>query len=62
VHTTTNHIVTVDGDTAHQRCTLLLIKLGRDGAQSFDRVGWYDDELVRTAAGWRFRSRTVSFP
>jgi hypothetical protein len=62
VHATTNHLVTVDGDTARQRCTLLLVKLGADGAQSFDRVGWYDDELVRTPAGWRFTARVVSFP
>jgi hypothetical protein len=62
VHTTTDHLVTVDGDTARQRCTLLLVKLARDGTSSFDRVGWYDDELVRGPDGWRFTARVVSFP
>ncbi len=62
VHTTTNHVITVDGDTARQRCTLLLVKLAEDGTSVFDRVGWYDDELVRGADGWRFTARVVSFP
>jgi hypothetical protein len=62
VHATTDHIVTIDGDTARQRCTLLLFALGKDGSSSFDRVGWYDDELVRGPDGWRFMSRVVSFP
>ncbi len=62
VHTTTNHVITVDGDTARQRCTLLLVKLAKDGTSSFDRVGWYDDELVRGPGGWRFTARVVSFP
>jgi SnoaL-like domain len=61
VHVTTDHIVTVDGDTARQRCTLLLFTTKPGVAATFDRLGWYDDELVRGPDGWRFTARVVSF-
>ena len=62
VHVTTNNIITVDGDNAEQRCTLMLFALTPDGAATLSRVGWYDDQLVRAADGWRFTARAVSFP
>jgi hypothetical protein len=32
---------------------------GPDGSEQNNHVGlWYEDELARTAAGWRFARRT----
>ena len=57
-HVTTNHNVTVQGDTAHS----LSYVHGRfirqvPGGNMFESTGWYDDRLVRTAAGWRIAQR-----
>jgi ketosteroid isomerase-like protein len=54
-------IVRVDGDRARARW--YLTELGRpagDGEDYFNH-GLYVDELVRTADGWRFRSRTYHY-
>jgi ketosteroid isomerase-like protein len=59
VHATTDAIVTIDGDTATQLCTLLIVSRTRDGQrQQLLGTGRYRDELVRTPAGWRFTRRT----
>ena len=53
--------ITVDGDTAHARtsCTNPMISTRPDGTTTVWLIGlWYDDDLVRTDAGWRFRGRT----
>jgi hypothetical protein len=53
--------ITIDGDTAHSRtsCTNPMISTKPDGTVSVWLIGlWYDDELARTAAGWRFSART----
>jgi hypothetical protein len=53
--------ITVDGDSAHARtsCTNPMISTKPDGTTSVWLIGlWYDDELVRTADGWRFNVRT----
>lgn len=59
-HVTTNHQVVVDGDAAH--CLSYVhgrfIRQIPDGGNMFESGGWYDDRLVRTAAGWRIRRRT----
>jgi hypothetical protein len=58
-HATRGHHVAVGGDHA----TCLSYVLGRfirevpDGGNMFESAGWYDDELVRTAAGWRISRR-----
>ncbi len=58
-HVTTNHQVAVDGDTA----TCLSYVHGRfirsvpEGGNLFELTGWYDDQLVRTAEGWRISNR-----
>jgi 3-phenylpropionate/cinnamic acid dioxygenase small subunit len=52
--------ITVDGDTAHARtsCTNPMISTKPDGTTSVWLIGlWYDDDLVRTADGWRFAAR-----
>ena len=58
-HATRGHHVAVDG----ARATCLSYVLGRfirdvPGGNMFESAGWYDDELVRTAAGWRIARRT----
>lgn len=58
-HVTTNHQVVIEGDRAsclsyvHGR----FIRLGVEGGTMFESTGWYDDELVRTADGWRIQTR-----
>jgi len=57
-HATRGHHVAVDGD----RATCLSYVLGRfirdvPGGNMFESAGWYDDALVRTAAGWRISRR-----
>ena len=48
--------VTVTGDTAVAR-TICFNPMVVDGTKVFFVGLWYDDELVRTATGWRFASR-----
>lgn len=59
VHITTDPIIEIRGDTASQRCTLLLCRRS-DGMFSGMTAGRYQDELVRTLQGWRFLSRTAT--
>ena len=50
----------VDGDraTARTPCINPMVLADTDGADKVWLIGlWYDDELVRTADGWRFASR-----
>ena len=62
-HVMTNHQVRVLGDHAHA-FTYGQWRLVRHAAEGADRLGplwdgtgWYDDEWVRTHAGWRCRKR-----
>jgi ketosteroid isomerase-like protein len=55
-HISANHAIDIDGDTARTRSYLIATHVfdrgnPRDHAQA---GGWYDCELRRTAAGWRF--------
>lgn len=53
-------LITVSGDTATARtsCSNPMVSTRSDGTTSVWLIGlWYDDELVRTAAGWRFSRR-----
>jgi hypothetical protein len=53
--------IEVTGDTATARtsCSNPMISTKRDGTTEVWLIGlWYDDELVRTDAGWRFAKRT----
>lgn len=56
-HVTSDFIIEVDGDTAHQACYLTYL----DVADNFSvaMFGDYSDDLVRTPEGWRFRSRRL---
>lgn len=58
VHITTDHVIDIDGDEAAQRSRLIAFYLAQDGsANNFVTTGWYVDQLVRTAAGWRIKHR-----
>jgi hypothetical protein len=58
-HHTGNHRVSVDGDRAN--CISYVhahfIRAVPEGGNMFEACGWYDDVLVRTAAGWRIDRR-----
>lgn len=59
VHTTTDPVIEVDGDRAVQTCTLISARRTEDHQPVvFGGTGRYTDELVRTAAGWRFARRS----
>ena len=60
VHITTDPIIEIDGDRAVQHCTLIVANRHEDRSPvTFGTTGRYDDELVRTADGWRFTSRVA---
>jgi 3-phenylpropionate/cinnamic acid dioxygenase small subunit len=53
--------ITITGDTAQARtsCNNPMVSTKPDGTTSVWLIGlWYDDDLVRTDAGWRFAKRT----
>lgn len=60
-HLVATHQVTIDGDRATCRCYLQAqhVKHGVDGGPNFIVAGRYEDELVRTSAGWRISRRTL---
>lgn len=60
-HLLLNFSVTVTGDTATARTECVVISFSRTGSsdtidQNVASV-WYDDEFIRTDAGWRIRHR-----
>lgn len=59
-HIMSNHLVDVAGDTAQAFTygTWRLVRKKADGAPLWDGSGWYDDDMIRTTAGWRIRRRT----
>jgi hypothetical protein len=58
-HVMTNHLVTVAGDTAaaHTYGSWRLVRHAAGDPPVWDGTGYYDDQLVRTAAGWRIARR-----
>jgi hypothetical protein len=61
-HLVGNHQVVVDGDTATHRCQLHSqhFKSGTEGGDWFVVGGHYDDDLRRTASGWRISHRVMT--
>lgn len=59
-HYTTNCRIRVDGDRATCRSFLLMTSTKPGAAPVNVMAGTYDDDLVRTADGWRFAARTVT--
>jgi uncharacterized protein (TIGR02246 family) len=61
VHITTDPIIDVDGDRATQKCTVIVCNRSKDGSPvQFGMTGRYEDELVRTPDGWRFKRRVAT--
>jgi len=50
-------VVELDGDRARARTTIREVAAGAGGEPGLDNLGIYNDEVVRTPAGWRFQSR-----
>jgi len=59
LHVTSNHIITGDGNDAKMRCYLQLVTAPRGEKPEIRFCGRYADVLVKTGAGWRFKTRTV---
>lgn len=59
LHRMSNQVITVDGDTATLRTYVDALILTADGS-GVNAVGYYDDDAVRTADGWRIRNRTFT--
>ncbi len=60
-HFTGNHVVTVNGDEAHcfSYVRAHFMRNFDGGDHEYQAIGWYDDVLVRTFAGWRIRHRVT---
>ncbi len=60
-HLVANHQVAVDGDRATHRCHLQSqhVLAGCDGGENYIVGGYYQDQLVRTADGWRIAHRLM---
>lgn len=50
-------VLELDGDTGTGEVPLLFI----DQTNHHMRMGWYSDTYVRTADGWKLRTRTMTF-
>ena len=59
MHRMSNQVIAVDGDTATARTYVDALILGPDGS-GVNAIGFYDDEAVRTADGWRISKRTFT--
>ena len=60
-HLVGNHEVVVDGDTATHRCYLQAQHVRKDAVDGPNYIvaGRYEDEFVRTEAGWRIKYRRL---
>jgi hypothetical protein len=59
-HLVSSILVDGEGDRAMLRAYLQVVAMGDDGSLQVAVQGTYDDELVRTADGWRFARRSFS--
>jgi hypothetical protein len=60
-HIVANHVITPSADGATGKSYLLAIGVGGNPT-TIERQGGYEDVYVKTATGWRFRSRVHVFP
>lgn len=60
MHRLSNYAIVVDGDTATARTYIDGLIMAQDNSSGVNAVGFYDDELVRTAGGWRIARRRFS--
>ncbi len=59
-HWTNNLVIDTAGEGATGKCYLVLFNLGGEGGPTILTSGIYNDELTKTADGWRFKSRKVT--
>lgn len=57
LHRLTNQAITVDGDTGSARTYVDAVIMFGDNQSGVNAWGFYDDELARTADGWRIARR-----
>lgn len=57
MHRLSNIAITVSGDTATARTYIDGLIMAADNSGGVNAVGFYDDEIVRTADGWRIARR-----
>lgn len=57
MHRITNQVVTVEGDSATARAYVDALIMAQDNSSGVNAVGYYDDEFVRIASGWRLARR-----
>jgi 3-phenylpropionate/cinnamic acid dioxygenase small subunit len=57
MHRLSNQVITVDGDKASARTYVDALIMVSDNSNGVNGIGFYDDEIVRTADGWRIARR-----
>jgi hypothetical protein len=57
LHRLTNQAITVDGDHGSARTYIDAVIMFGDNQSGVNAWGFYDDEVVRTADGWRIARR-----
>lgn len=57
MHRLGNFAISIQGDTARARSYVDALVYGPGGVGGAHSVGYYDDELMRTAEGWRIARR-----
>ncbi|MFL4477341.1 nuclear transport factor 2 family protein [Paeniglutamicibacter sp. ORCA_105] len=57
-HLALNHMINIDGDAASATVYLHAMVVMADGRRD-ESVGYYTDDYVRTAQGWKFRRRAA---
>jgi len=60
LHRMTNHVITLDGDAATARTYVDALVMSADNTSGVNAAGFYDDDLVRTADGWRVARRVFT--
>jgi ketosteroid isomerase-like protein len=53
-HISSNHQITIAGDTAESRSYLQAVHVGATQTEHWDAGGWYDCTYRRTPEGWKF--------
>lgn len=57
LHRLTNQAITLHGDTATARTYIDDLIMAGDNSSGVNAIGFYDDDIVRTPAGWRIARR-----
>lgn len=57
LHRMSNQVIAVEGDKAEARTYVDALIMVGDNKSGVNGIGYYDDDLVRTSAGWRIARR-----